>query len=352
MNNYFLSSLIALLFLGSCATSVKKSDKQYASAETATFMFYNVENLFDTIDNPNTRDDEFTPQGEKRWNSERYYKKLENLSTVVALADANQFPAFIGVSEVENKTVLEDWASMPAMKPHNYEVVHYDSNDGRGIDVGLLYQANVFQLLHSELIPVDYEPEPEQYPLREILYVKGIFYQTDTLHIFVNHWKSRRGGENETAYLRVKSANTLRKKTDELLNENADAKIIICGDMNDEPENKSLLVSLGAEKSPEAAQETGLYNLMYHKSVKDLGTYSYRGSWNMLDNLIVSRGFLNSETGYIVDEIEGEIVYDNKILYDNPKANGPVPSKTYGGDNYYGGYSDHLPVYFTMKKVQ
>ncbi len=351
MKNYFSLILITCFLLINCATSVKKSTKSKIEANDAMFLFYNVENLFDTENDIKTNDDEFTPKGRKKWTKKRYDKKLENLTVAVSLARPDNFPEFIGLAEVENRKVLEDWTNTSGMKANNYKIVHYDSNDGRGIDVALLYKEAAFSLIDSKLIPVG-KTQDSKYPLREILYAKGILYNTDTLHIFVNHWKSRRGGETKTEKQRMKSAKILRRKVDELLAENKNVKIIICGDMNDEPENKSLSAVLKAQKTINEANTTGLYNVMFQKSLKEKGSYSYSGNWLMLDNLIVSKALINSEKGFIINSKEGEIVYDKKILYKNSKIGQFVPSKTYGGENYYGGYSDHLPVYFTMKKAK
>lgn len=341
-------AIILLLFLGSC---VSQAQYRYSPKTTTTFMFYNVENLFDTVNDPNVKDGEFTPQGEKQWNSKRYHKKLKNLAEVISLINKHELPEFIAVSEIENRAVLEDLAKTGGLKNYNYKAAHHDSNDGRGIDLGLLYRADVFKLHHSELIPIDTEPGLTQYPLREILYVKGMIDNDEVLHIFVNHWKSRRGGEKKTEFMRLAAAETLRKKIDAIIDENAQAKIIIAGDMNDEPENKSLNKTLNAKLMLSDLQAGDLFNLMYMASINDRGTYSYRGQWNMLDNLIVSEALMKTSAGYRVYTDGGRILYHKKILYYNTKADDFTPNKTYGGNNYYGGYSDHLPVYFMLEKL-
>jgi predicted extracellular nuclease len=348
MTKYTFFLLAVLVFLGSCATNAQQT--KYQPDKTATFMFYNVENLFDTIDDPDIMDEEFTPEGSKQWNSKRYYEKLNNLSEVIGLVNTNEFPEFIAVSEVENEQVLLDLTKTGKLKNYDYKVVHHDSNDGRGIDVGMLYRADAFRLRHSELIPIEIDASLTKYPLREILYLNGMFENEEVFHIFVNHWKSRRGGEDQTEFMRVASAKTLRKKTDEIFEENSDAKIIIAGDMNDEPENKSLSETLDAKLMMSELQAKGLFNLMFMKSLNGQGTYSYRGQWNMLDNLIVSEALMNSDKGYKVYPDGGQILYHHKILYYNTKADDLTPNKTYGGDNYYGGCSDHLPVYFILEK--
>jgi predicted extracellular nuclease len=348
MTKYSFFLLGILVFLGSCASNAQQI--RYKPEKTATFMFYNVENLFDTIDDPKTKDDEFTPEGSKEWNSKRYFDKLSKLSEVIELINTNELPEFIAVSEIENEQVLLDLAKTGKLKNYDYKAVHHDSNDGRGIDVGMLYRADAFRLTHSELIPIEIDASLIKYPLREILYINGMFENEEVFHIFVNHWKSRRGGEEQTEFMRVAAAETLRKKIDEITKEDPNAKVIIAGDMNDEPENKSLSETLGAKLMSSELQPKDLFNLMFMKSINEKGTYSYRGQWNMLDNLIVSEALMNTKKGYKVYPDGGQIFYHHKILYYNTKANDLTPNKTYGGDNYYGGYSDHLPVYFILEK--
>ncbi len=348
MKKYYFLILTVLLILGNCAGSTNAEIAQQSQQDSAVFMFYNVENMFDTKNDPKTNDDAYTPNSPKQWNNERYNRKLKNISFAISLANPKRLPEIIGLAEVENRTVLNDLVHTDIMKPYNYKIAHYDSNDGRGIDVALLYQADAFKLLNSRLIPIPQSGNNRH--LREILYAKGILYNSDTLHIFINHWKSRLGGDKKTEYLRVQTAQALRNKVDELLNKNPNTKIIICGDMNDEPENKSLSKTLKAKKTQKAAVKTGLYNMMYQKSVHDKGSYNYRGKWIMLDNLIVSNGLINSQKGFTIKHSEGNVVYNKKILYYSYKYKYYAPSKTYGGKRYYGGYSDHLPVYFTLEK--
>jgi len=320
-------------------TSVKKLDKYLIA-------FYNVENLFDTIDDSATRDEEFTPEGIKHWNSERYNKKLDDLSWVLSNL-GNELPALIGLAEVENKQVVEDLAKNKQLISGKYQVVHEESPDTRGIDVAMMYRSDLFKYISHESIPVVISSAPEA-KLRNILYVKGIFAESeDTFHIFVNHWKSRRGGREETEFKRVETAEILKNYTDKIFIDNKDANIIIMGDMNDEPKNKSLNKVLHATNNTNNPSFDEFYNLLYNKSIKGEGTNSRNYSWFMLDNLIVSQS-LNDGKDFFAEE--GQVFKDEKILYYNTKANFKTPNKTYGGKNYYGGYSDHLAVFFILKR--
>jgi len=344
------TSLFLLSF--SCNTQRNASnDNKTNSPKINKYIiaFYNVENLFDIIDDPKTKDDEFTPFGYKKWTKKRYKKKLTDLSWVLSNLD-NDLPALIGLCEVENKKVVEDLASTKNLQKGKYKVIHEESIDTRGIDVALMYRSDLFEYISHKEIPVIVITKEEKFRQREILYVKGKFKgNNDIFHIFVNHWKSRRGGIEETEFKRLASAKELKKQTDKILSENKNANIIIMGDFNDEPENRSLNKILFATNNTKTPKHNELYNLLYNKSIKGKGTNSRNYKWFMLDNLIVSQSLIDGKDFY-VENNEGNIFKNSKILYYNAKANFPVPNKTYGGKNYYGGYSDHLPVYFILKK--
>jgi predicted extracellular nuclease len=315
----------------------------YAQDNTATIMFYNVENLFDTIDDSLIIDEEFTPEGKKQWTTERYRKKLNDIAKVVSSVNEQKLPVIAGFCEVENRSVLEDLIKTESLKSVNYKIVHEDSPDSRGIDVGLIYNSNQFTYLSHISIPVNTGTE---YKVRDILYTKGILYDADTIHIFVNHWKSRSGGQEETEPQRIKCAETLRKEVDLILESNRNAKILIMGDLNDEPKNKSIFETLKANNSDD---NSSLFNLMLEQSKAGKGTHSYRGNWSMLDNLIVSHNFLNDTNGFVVDGKSGHIFSADWITFQNRNGQ-ESPNRTYGGPNYYGGYSDHYPVYLVLKK--
>lgn len=313
------------------------------NSETATIMFYNVENLYDTINDPLTLDDDFTVEGKKNWTNTRYQKKINDIAKVISSVNDKDLPTLVGFAEIENKLVLEDLIKTNVLKTKNYSIVHEESPDGRGIDVGLIYNADDFQYIMHKKIPVPLETE---YKVRDILYTKGILKGTDTLHVFVNHWKSRSGGQNETEPQRIECARTLKNSVDSILIVNYNAKILIMGDLNDEPKNKSIFETLNANNSGEQGT---LHNLMLTLAENGFGTYSFRENWNMLDNIIVSNNMLSGEKGFFVNKDEGQIYSPEWISYTNNDGN-KSPNKTYGGSNYYGGYSDHYPVFVILKK--
>ena len=345
MKYLFSILLIAIVQL----SAGQNSKSTHTEEDKFSVVFYNTENLFDIMNDPKTEDDDFTPGGSKKWTHERYEKKLNDIAKVLSSTNPDGLPDIIGLAEVENRTVLNDLLDTKFFANGYYGIIHKDSPDIRGIDVALLYNPKAFQLLYKTFIPV-YFPFDRKSKVRDILYAKGISGQ-DTLHLFVNHWKSRAGGRVATKQKRVFSARILKTRIDSILSTNSDAKIIAMGDFNDEPENKSLSGVLQAKNPEEVNHSNALYNLMYPKDKQGAGTYNYDYEWYMLDNLIVSQACLTGRKGYTISTDNVYIYNPPWVLYDHPKAGMEVPNKTYGGDNYYGGISDHLAIYgvFTNK---
>ncbi|MBN2637336.1 MAG: hypothetical protein JXR61_13770 [Prolixibacteraceae bacterium] len=333
---FFLS--VILLF-----TSCSKEEVQRNS--TITIVFYNVENLFDTVDKPDKADEEFTPNGAKEWNEERYAKKINDIAKVLSSVNSQELPEMIGLCEVENRKVLEDLVENDLLKQGEYKIVHYESPDTRGIDNAFIYRPDEFEVNFSQPIPVSFEGEPDFYT-RDILYVKGKTNNKEELHIFVNHWPSRIGGTEETEYARLAVATIVKSKIDSIQAQNSMAEIIVMGDMNDEPSNYSLSEILAAVKPD--SNVNGLVNLMYPVYDQNLGSYVYQGNWNMLDNIIVSSNLLDDD-GFSCTEKKGHVFHQEWMEYKNTEGE-ISPNKTYGGLNYYGGVSDHFPVYISLKK--
>lgn len=331
MKSKLILLALLVLILGAC--------KQDPLKKQATVVFYNVENLFDTINDPVINDEEFLPEAEKEWNSERYAKKLADLSRVLGAVNPEELPEIIGLCEVENRQVVEDLAATAPLAQGNYQTVHIDSPDKRGIDVALLFRKGEFKLIHHEALLVD-----PGFETRDILHVYGKLGK-DKIHLFVNHWPSRWGGLEKSQPNRLVAAETLKTKVDELLADDPEAKIIIMGDMNDEPDNKSLAEVLNAQ-APNSKAE--LYNLMIPLDEQHKGSYNYRGNWNMLDNLVVSASVLRGK-GFVVTDQLGQVFQQEWMEYRNKKGQ-VSPNRTYGGPNYYGGISDHFPVYLQLNR--
>ncbi len=320
------------------------SNKNKASFSGRAIVFYNVENLFDTKNDPTKNDDEFTPNGEKKWTNERFEKKLERIED--ALDEFNEPPILIGLVEVENKSVLEDLVDEGDFNDVNYGIAHFDSPDRRGIDCALLYDKDVFTVVESSKIAVklDYN---RNFVTRDILYVVGEFDGGSTLHVFVNHWSSRREGKLETEHKRMEAAQTLRDKVDEILGDDSSANIIILGDFNDHPNDKSLEFVLRAKES--GYEEDGdLINLLYDDHLNGLGTSVHRDKWAVLDQIIVSQPLYDGNSGIAIDGNDAGIIRRDKMMFKR-RDGFEKPNATYGGRKYYGGYSDHLPVYILLK---
>jgi len=321
-----------LLWAGmvSCQSSVQKKH--------VTVVFYNVENLFDTVDDPMVDDGEFLPGSDKKWTQERYRKKLNDIARVIVDINREDLPEIVGLCEIENQSVLEDLVKTKDLSKGKYRIVHEESPDKRGIDVALLYRKGEFRELSHEVLKVD-----PGFKTRDILHVYGKLGH-DKIHFFVNHWPSRIGGLIQSQPNRETAAAVLKSGVDAILKDDPSAKIIILGDMNDEPDNKSVRMTLGA-KAPESQVE--LVNLMMPLDEQNLGSYNYRGTWNMLDNLIVTESLLRGR-GFVT-KAPGHIFHEEWMEYKN--KNGEIsPNRTYGGPNYYGGVSDHFPVYLELNR--
>lgn len=300
-------------------------------------VFYNVENLYDTDDDPLVDDNDFLPDSANKWTAERYQKKLSDLAKVLKTASQDGLPELIGLCEVENRKVVEDLMKTEPLNEAKFVVVHEDSPDKRGIDVALAYNSARLKELHHEKMSVSFDFEPDT-DTRDILYVK-LQSGKDTLHVFVNHWPSRRGGQEASEAKRLKAASVLLSKTDSLQKQNELAKIIVMGDFNDYPNNRSMTEVLNSIPGSNGY----LVNLTHPLHEQGLGTYNYKGEWGMLDQFIVSKGLLMAPQGLQTTTSSASIIKEDWMLYAEDGKE-PAPSKTYGGPNYYGGYSDHLPI--------
>jgi predicted extracellular nuclease len=321
----------------------------YNPENFVTIVSYNVENLFDTIDDPNKDDNEFLPGTKSDWNTDKYKKKLKNLAQVIAAINKYELPEIVALLEIENVNVITDLVNESFLVKADYGIVHQDSPDERGIDVALIYRKSEFICLEQKAIKIFYDFEPEK-KTRDILYVKGELKNNEIIHFFVNHWSSRREGQEISESKRLYTAKLLREKSDEIFRKDSKAKIIILGDFNDEPTNKSLNTVLRAANCKNRSDKTQLINLMYDKHILGYGTYFYRGQWNMLDNIVVSQSILSSPGKFEVSFDGGQIFSKSWMMYENTKAGEFAPKPTYIGNTYHAGYSDHLPVYLILKK--
>ena len=316
--------------------TISSSFCQQNGRETFYVATWNVENLFDTVDDPLINDQEFLPGTEKDWNESRFETKLLNLTKIINYMNDGCGPDIIALQEVENINVLKYLSYN--FKDRDYIMAHRDSPDKRGIDVCLLYDRNVFDIV--EIIPIKVNL-PSRSPTRDILRVILIHKNKGTvLNILVNHWPSRRGGVKTSEPNRIEAAATLKNYIDKL---ERDAHYIILGDFNDEPGNTSIEDILGAKDfSCSIPAAENLLNLSYKKFKNEEGSYLFQSSWDMIDQMIISKNFLDG----IDLEYECESFSVIKPFFmvekEGSRKNGPKP--TYRGNNYIGGYSDHFPI--------
>lgn len=312
-----------------------------------TIMFYNVENLFDTVEDPITADNEFLPAGERRWTNARFRQKLTNIARVFNNTGFWEPPSVIGLCEVENRYVLEELVNHPAIKKWNYQIIHKDSPDSRGIDVAALYRPDQFvPLSYRYFPPVD--PEGDTPDTREILYLSGILAGLDTLHLYFNHWPSRYGGLMETRHTRERAAARLRHEFDRLQEIFREPRVVIMGDFNDQPVDRSLHDVLMAQTVH--GNEPGLlYNLSQQWAENGKGTLKYQGFWNTFDQIIVSGVLFNPDAPLFCLPADALIVEAKFLFLPDERYTGQKLNRTYEGFRYTGGYSDHLPVLLKLR---
>ena len=306
-------------------------------------MFWNVENYFDTYDNPSTTDEEFTPTGDNRWGRARFEKKRDDIAKTILLA-ADQYgdlPALIGLAEIENAFVLQELLEETPLARTQYKYIHKDSPDSRGIDVALLYREELFTPLETKYIGFSF-------PTRDVLYTKGVVNGLDTLHIMVNHWPSKRGNEESSGRKREYVSLKVSHVVDSILLRNPAANIVLMGDFNDTPAS-SPLKNLGQ-----------LTNLAKWADGAE-GSYKYRESWSMIDQFLVSENLIKEKSSingkneafrpqWIYTYRNMEIFAPEALFAEDATYMGVKPKRTYSGPRYLGGISDHLPVVFKLYK--
>lgn len=331
------------LFVLILLTLFKTVRSQSVTYTIATIAFYNLENLFDSEDNPSTFDHEYTPTGKHQWTSEKVALKLNNLTRVIAdigTEKNNLSPAIIGLAEVENKKVLQQLVQHKNLNTVDYDIVHYDSPDKRGIDVALLFDRNRFKLAHSQKHELFINDQfNNRVYTRDQLCVSG-FLRNNLLYCIVNHWPSRRGGVKISEYKRIEAAKLTKKITDSIFKITPNANIVIMGDFNDDPTNKSFKKILDTKVAKNLHINTPyLYNPFEKMKKKGLGTLAYRDKWNVFDQLIFSSAMLDHE-GIQLYETK---IFSAKYLIETVGKYKGYPKRS--AHNVIHGFSDHFPVY-------
>lgn len=344
MIRFFLTIAIALITI-SAAYAQKENFKP------SVIGFYNLENFYDTVNNPRVDDEEFLPNSERHYNTRIFLDKVDRLTDVIAQLGTDVNPdglAILGVSEIENDTVLTALIKHNRLKNRNLKIVHYDSPDMRGIDVGMLYNPKYFTPLYSAPLFVKLPGgSKDSYFTRDILYVKGIM-DGDTIHVMVGHWPSRSGGEERSIPARAAAAGVVRRVVDSLMAIDLQTKVVIMGDLNDDPISPSLTKILNAKGSTSGLKDGGLYNPWYDFYKRGIGTIAYQDSWGLFDQVVISKSWIDKKgPGY---HFYRASIFNKEFLVQQTGRYKGYPKRTWDGTTYNYGYSDHFPVYVTMLK--
>ena len=335
----------AALLAGAC-TSLKPTTFNAVpdtGPRTATVAFYNLENLFDTQDDPAINDQDFLPTSALKWDDARYRTKLTQMASVIEQLGSPNGPDVLGVSEVENRKVLQDLVAQPALASRKYQVIHFDSPDPRGIDVALIYKPDRFQPTSQRAVPL---PLPDTtMGTRDVLLVSGKL-NGESITFMVNHWPSRRSG-SVSVRRRYAAADLVRGLVDAELQVNPQARILLMGDFNDYPTDSSITQHLRASYDAKNLPNGQLFNALYDAHQRGEGTHFYRQKGTVLDQMMLSPGLMGNDGLHFIGT--GNIYKPARLLSTEEKYRGE-PLRTYGGKKYLGGFSDHLPVYLTLTK--
>lgn len=332
-----LSGFVTLVLITLSLTFAESQEADHSL--NGSIMFYNVENLFDTEDDPDKDDNDFIATGSMRWNRTRYLHKINSISkTIIAAGEWNP-PAIIGLCEVENKKVLNDLVFSTVLAKYDYGIIHEDSPDPRGIDVCMLFRKDIVRILNCRsLAPVNIPAG--DFHSRNVLYSKCILFG-DTLHIMINHWPSRRGGVLAGEYLRKEIALMIRNFVDSLfIVSSGSSKVIIMGDFNCRPDDHVIQLLI----KPTDKNSLQLINLADRLEFKEAGTYRYQGVWECLDQIIISQNLLDSSDRLLTVTGSFRIFKADFLMTDDLKYPGLTTFATFRGYRYQGGFSDHLPV--------
>jgi hypothetical protein len=328
--------------------SAQKTNHPYKICIAA---FYNLENFYDTSNNPIVNDDEFTSGGLKKYTYKIYGDKIDRLTKVIAEIGTDKSMdgvSILGVAEIENDTVLNDLIHHPSLKKRNYQFVHYDSKDLRGIDVALIYNPRYLTIEFSKQITVSLtNARKEKMATRDILLVKGKL-DGELIYILVNHWPSKRGGEDQTTESRNTAAAVCRSEINSILLVDPSAKIMVMGDLNDNPDSYSVTKVLGTNSNRYQLKRGELYNPWTEMYAKGFGTLANQDSWSLFDQILLSGSWLkNDQLGFYFYKQE---IFKRWYMIENRGRYKGYPMRTWDGNSYRGGYSDHFPTYLILLK--
>ncbi len=353
------------LFLVVLLVSVSAAIARDGRPKTFVVGFYNLENLFDIYDDPVKNDEEFLPDGANKWTEEKYLKKLHNMATVIrSMAETNgRFHSVLGVSEIENRLVLEDLVSQPEIADANYQIVHYDSPDVRGVDVGLLYRPDHFTLIDSESVPFDFNSETigfamsaedrEGFKTRDILMAHGLL-DGEEFAFYVAHLPSRIGGKGWD--LRSRGAEIIYGHARKMAEKHPGIKIVVMGDMNDNPTDVSMTEYMHGKEKPEQVGKDDYFSPFISMLKAGYGSLGYQGTWNIYDVILVNETLLNAPDGGMKIRPVGKkgfygVIYKKPFMISQRGQYKGYPFRTFSYGAFIGGYSDHLPTYIVLEKA-
>ncbi len=345
ITNIFYSFLLVFIITGT-AFSQTQNKKQFTAAVVG---FYNLENFFDTINDPKINDEEFLPNSPDHWNTEKYLHKLKNMSFVISKIGTDINPdgfSLLGVSEVENKRVMEDLIHQPLLKNRHLGIVHRDSPDRRGIDVGLIYNPKYFKVESVKMYRLHIKSMPD-FRTRDQMLVSGLLLG-EQVYVVINHWPSRYGGEKRSRPLRNAAADLSRHIADSLLQLNKNAKILIMGDLNDNPTNKSEIVHMRALGNVNKLKDGDFFNPMFKLYREGIGSTAWRDTWSLFDQVFVSQGLLgkpNLNNGW---KYYKAFIFNKPFMQQKDGKYKGYPYRTFAGGTWQGGYSDHFPAYVVL----
>lgn len=342
--------MLPIIVLGTLLPATASAQNQGKKVQVFGVAFYNLENLFDTINNNGKYDKEFSPTGKNQWDSRRYWKKINNLGYAISQMPTKSTPmgpAIIGVSEVENITVLQDLVKDKHIADWGLQIIHHDSPDRRGIDLGLLYNPRFFKVINvkNHLLKIDSLP---WFRTRDQMCVVGLL-GGQRVGIIVNHWPSRRGGEAQSSRLREAAAALTHHIADSLLTVDPNMGVIVMGDLNDDPFNKSCAVVMDAKKQEKEVQPGGFFNPFWKKLDDGIGSYTYRGGWNLFDQIMVNYNLLSQGKSRL--NYTSALVFNKEFLKQTEGQYKGYPFRTFSSGVWTGGYSDHFPteIFLTLE---
>lgn len=345
---------LTVLYIAASCSAQKIRLPENAKLKVAVAGFYNLENLFDTIVDPDTNkilQEDFTPVGYKNWNTPKYMEKLGNMAKVISEMGTSASPdgvAMLGVCEIENRLVLEDLIKQPALAKRNYKIVHHESPDRRGIDVGFIYNPKYFTVSGSKNYRLTL-PDNPNWRTRSQLLVSGTI-EGEEIHYIVCHWPSRRGGAAKSNHKRVAAGKLAKHISDSLTSINPNAKIVVMGDLNDYPHNESITEALGAHGKIKELEGNDFFNPMEKMDKDGVGTHFWNDTPGVFDQMIVSNGLIPKKNNFDEFKFYKAQVYRKNYLFQKEGNYKGYPFRTYVGATYTGGYSDHLPVFMLLVK--